>query len=387
MSLISPENHLGLLSVLFSCVALAFWLERFRWAKRLSATLLVIAVPLALSNTGVIPRTAPAYDFVSTWFVTVAIPLLLFKADVKRILAETGPTLAAFLIAVVGTTVGVLVAFYLIPIGPDAAAVAAVHTGGYIGGSLNFVAVAQVIGFDDPTRFSAVLGAETTAGLAYLMVLSIVPGTRWFRRWEAATVEESREPRRAAEPTIPVAGDDDRAPPTGSAALMEMSAIVGLSLAVCAAGSWLAERAGLAQYALLFITVLSVVAANVWRRRLAAVRGDTELGMLLMFVFFAVFGAGTDVLGLLRNAPLVLLFSATIVTVHAAIVFGIGRLVGLDPREITIGSNACLLGPPTAAAEAVRNGWDDLATPGLLLGILGYVIGNFAGVTLYTLVQ
>ena len=45
-------------------------------------------------------------------------------------------------------------------------------------------------------------------------------------------------------------------------------------------------------------------------------------------------------------------------------------------------SNACILGPATAAGLAGTKGWKTLVTPGILVGILGYAIGNFIGVGL-----
>ena len=49
-----------------------------------------------LSNLGVIPADGvPAYNVVWSYLVPLAIPLLLFRADLRRILREAGPTLLA----------------------------------------------------------------------------------------------------------------------------------------------------------------------------------------------------------------------------------------------------------------------------------------------------
>ena len=50
-------------------------------------------------------------------------------------------------------------------------------------------------------------------------------------------------------------------------------------------------------------------------------------------------------------------------------------------------SLACIAGPPIAAAIAILFKWRNLVAPGILTGILGYVLGNFAGVGLFTLLQ
>ena len=378
--LLPADNHFGVAGFLFGVVAFCLWLERFGWAKKVSAVFLVIVIPAVLSNLGLVPRQAPTYGFVSTYFVSAAIPLLLFKADLRRIFGETGRLMIAFLVAAVGTLVGCAIAVWLVPIGSDAAAAAASIAGGYIGGSLNFVAVARSVGLDDPSRFSTVLGAEATAGLTYFAALSLVPGTRWFQRWLTAYHEHGGDDLEAG---AVVQSQDESPSVDAPVKLTDTSAALGLSLVMCAVGNWLAGAVGLASYGILFITLVAVVVVNVFPGTFRDLKGDHDLAMLLMLVFFAVFGAGTDVASMLRDAPALLAFAALIVVVHFFVAFGVGRALRLDPKDVLIGSNACLLGPPTAAAQAASEGWDDLVTPGVLVGLFGYVIGNFLGVGLF----
>ena len=360
---------------LLAVVAVCFWLERFRWAKKVSAVFLVIAIPAALSNLGLIPRQATAYDFVSTYFVSAAIPLLLFKADLRRIFGETGRLMLGFVLAAAGTLAGAAFAVLLIPVGADAAAAAAAIAGGYIGGGLNFVAVARSVGLDDPSRFSTVLGAEAAAGLAYFAVLSLIPRTAWFKRWLGGSGSRSAASDAQSSPATP--GEQ------GAPSLFDYAAALGTSLLLCAFGNWIAGVLGLASYSILFITLFAVLAVNVFPGPFRKLKGDFELAMLLMCVFFAVFGAGTDIATVLSDAPALLAFAVLIVVVHFLIAFGVGRLLKLDPKVVVIGSNACLLGPPTAGAQAASEGWHDLVTPGVLAGLFGYVIGNFLGVGVF----
>ena len=80
-------------------------------------------------------------------------------------------------------------------------------------------------------------------------------------------------------------------------------------------------------------------------------------------------------------------FLALVLTMHVVCVLVAGRLFGLTLPEVLIGSNACALGASTAAAVAASNRWHSLITPGVLSGILGYVIANFIGVGLSTLLS
>lgn len=64
---------------------------------------------------------------------------------------------------------------------------------------------------------------------------------------------------------------------------------------------------------------------------------------------------------------------------HLLVVVAVGALHRLDLAEVLIASNACILGPATAAALAASRGWKSLVGPGIVVGVLGYVIANFIG--------
>ena len=174
-SLVPADNVLAVTGLLFAVVAVSLYLEgRFAWARTISAALMALLGGLVLSNTRVLPFTSPAYDFVNDHFILVAIPLILFKADLRVILAQGGRTLLAFLIAAAGIVAGAVIAFALFDV-PESAKYAGMLVGGYTGGGLNFVAVTQAVGMDDPDLRTAALAAESLAGISYLFVLALLP--------------------------------------------------------------------------------------------------------------------------------------------------------------------------------------------------------------------
>jgi uncharacterized membrane protein len=59
-----------------------------------------------LSNFSIIPKSAPAYDVIGGYLLPLAIPLLLFKADLRQIIPETKGLLIAFLFGTLGTILG-----------------------------------------------------------------------------------------------------------------------------------------------------------------------------------------------------------------------------------------------------------------------------------------
>ena len=73
-------------------------------------------------------------------------------------------------------------------------------------------------------------------------------------------------------------------------------------------------------------------------------------------------------------------YALIIVASHLLVLMAGTKLLKIDLAEALVASNACIMGPATAAAIAAGQGWRHLVTPGVLVGVLGYVIANFLGV-------
>ena len=77
-----------------------------------------------------------------------------------RILREAGPTLLAFLVGGVGTVIGTVVAFQVVPLGPEGWKLAAIFAATYIGGSMNYAAAAEAVGLRSGDLLSAGVAAR-----------------------------------------------------------------------------------------------------------------------------------------------------------------------------------------------------------------------------------
>ena len=99
-----------------------------------------------------------------------------------------------------------------------------------------------------------------------------------------------------------------------------------------------------------------------------------------MYVFFATIGASANLTTIAGIAlPYVVLICAAVV-LFIVLILIVGKFLKLDLAELLIAANACILGPATAAAMAAGQKWNDLVTPGMLAGILGYSFATFIGV-------
>jgi uncharacterized membrane protein len=132
---------------------------------------------------------------------------------------------------------------------------------------------------------------------------------------------------------------------------------------------------------ILLITLYSIAAANFFPKQLKPLE-DTSfaLGLWMMYVFLAIIGASTDINQILNIGPAVLGFYCVILLFHLFVMLILAKLLKLDVYEVVISSAANVMGPSVAAPMAASMGQKKLVTPGILVGILGYVIGTFVGV-------
>ena len=78
-------------------------------------------------------------------------------------------------------------------------------------------------------------------------------------------------------------------------------------------------------------------------------------------------------------SPILFVFVLIVIVLHMLVVYGGGRLLGMDLGVLTIASVATKAGPPLVLPMAEQKGWQHLALPGVLVGLLGYAIGNYVG--------
>jgi uncharacterized membrane protein len=369
-SLITFKDTWALWAVLFAGAAFGLWMERTAWGARLSGAAFTLAVVFLLSNFGIIPSAAPVYTTVWLYLVPLAIPLLLFNADVRRIPRDAGFILIAFGLGVAGTILGTVVAFYLVPLGKNAWQLAAVFSATYIGGPADYTATAQAVGLRARDLFVGGRAAIDFIMVIYLLTLFALP-VLWnlFR------------------------GGTDRGSAAGASAgagihLPGMAIALALSAVICAVGFFLEAQFGWKGFAILIIAVMTLALAAALPRQMAMLQGTNEIGMLLMLVYFATIGASGSLGAALKNAPILLLFAMIILVVHFAVLLVAWELLGkkfkvnLSLSQIIIGSNAGVGDANTVAAMAAARRWYQYVPAGILCAALGHVSATHIGVSL-----
>jgi uncharacterized membrane protein len=378
MSLIDADQTFALSAAIMAIVAFGLWAETRSWGRQLGGPLLLLAIAMAASNLGIIPYASPVYDTVASFLVPVAIPLLLLRADLRTIFAESGPMLVAFVVAASATVAGALVGVALIDLGPMEAQIAGTVTSSYIGGSLNFVATAEAVGIKDSSIYVAGLSADAVGAVFFLVLLMLMPAVRFIRD---------------AMPSKFIGQDTSAAPRVLQASepkpfrLVNATLGLAVSLVICGLSAAITALLGIDSIFILVVTALALLVANLVKPIVRQVSLEFELGTLFMYVFFVCIGAGANLGDVLGAAFPIVMFIVVMVVVHLLLLVVVGKWMKLDLAEVLIASNACILGPAPAAALAASKGWQPLVAPGILVGLFGYAIATFIGVALTALLK
>lgn len=367
------------LLVIAGLTAAAFALaDRTTVGRRPGATLIVLFLGLLATNLTGFRADPEAEAWVNGPLTSLAIVQLLLAVELRRVLPLARRLMAPFLIAVVSTCLAALVSGLALqgPLGPALAPLAGVYTATFTGGSLNFVSVSRAMAI--PADLVLLATAADHVVFAVWFLLSL-----WLGRQGRA---DRPAPDGPLPPVDPAHDPEHWLQPGDLDWRRQWRGLIGsllLGLAVVAlAGPLTGLLQGLlpALPGVLVLTTLALLAAQ-WPglNQSASAYG---LGLVLIHPFFAVIGLNSPVAGLLGEGRWVLLYAALIVGLQGVLLLLlIRRLRSWPLGETLVASQASIGGPTTALALAVSLGRRDLALPAIAIGLLGYLLGTYLGLT------
>ncbi len=383
---INKDETWLLWAILVGIAPLSIFLEqRYQFAAKLTGAIIALVGAMILSNLNIIPIESPVYDQVWEYVIPLAIPLLLFRSNIFKIWKESRRLLFIFLISSVGTVVGVAAGFLLLhQFIPELDKIGAMMTGSYIGGGVNFAALSTK--FQTPGELvSATVVADNSVMAFYFIVLITLPNMKFVKKYFKRLYTSNDD------------GNSNQAEAywkRNEISLKDIAYSISIAFALVAISFKISELVN--EYMpknnhfmeilvsiigdqFLLLTTLTLVTVAMFSKFFENLNASDELGTFLIYIFFVVIGVPASIPIIIKTAPLLFIFVAVILIFNLSITLFFGKLFKFNIEEMLLASNANAGGPTTAAALAISKGWQGLVGPILIIGTLGYVIGNYVG--------
>lgn len=400
-------SNAAILATLTGICAFYFWLERAtRWRlfQYVPPLVFIYLTPVVLANSGhvltllqgkvaggaatstipnLLPTKSPVYDTISEYGLPMMLVLMLVNVDVGRAVRVVGKGVVVMLFGSLGVVVGAVVGYAIMRnwLGPDAWKAYGALTGSWVGGTGNLFAVGDALQADGTTIGLAVL-ADTTILLVWLPLL-LASKKVAGRFAEFARVDAERVAR--LDQAILDETESVEASNYQEYLLLFFAAfaVTAISQGVVA---WISgelaarDQVWPVQFSagtckILLITTLGILLSFT---RLRSISASRHLGLALVFIFMAQTGASANLAEAAQQAIPFVAGAAICITIHGLFCFAAAKFLRVDIHTAAIASAANIGGIATASCVAAHHK-ESMMPAAVLLALLGYAIGNYAG--------
>ncbi len=364
------QHPVALMAFMLGVIAFSRALEQRSVAvQKVSSAVVCTLLGIVLANLGVIPHASPVYDSVNTYAIPYAIVLVILASDLRHLRTAGGAMVAAFGFAAVGSFAGALLAglAFAPALGAETWKLSGQFAGSFVGGGMNFVAVGR--GLETaPSVFGAAAVVNNLSTVPWMLAQVVIYRAlvRFYRPVPAAMPEASDD---AADVIRDRWSHAD-------ISVTDLAVLGALPLTIM----WVSEQLS---------PLLPGFPPVLWQTTLALgvaqlplvkrVGGTAVVSYFALHLFFVAIGTSAEFSALVGQGLLLFAYMVATIAVHAFVVYGGGWLLRLDLASITIASQAAVGGPGSALALAMSMKWPGLVTPGIIIGIFGYAIGNYVG--------
>lgn len=375
----------GVFVYLASLLGIVVWLSGVPALRRLfeftPAILWAYFLPMLSTTLGIIPVESAAYDWTVRYLLLVALVLLMVTVDLPAVLKLGRPAMIMMLAGTVGIVLGGPLALAVFGrwLPPDAWQGLAALSGSWIGGSAQLVAVAESVGTPD-AMLGPIIVVDTLVGYGWMGVLLFLSAYQArFDRWNRADTRLIEETNAA----LAVKYEEIRRPIT----VRDLGMILGLGFA----GAYLCRVVGdrlpelgdpqiisHTTWAVVLVTTIGLGLSFTPLNRLEGA-GASRVGTVALYLLVTAIGARGDLKAIVE-APLFMAAGALWIAVHAGLLLLVARWIRAPLFFLATGSMANVGG--AASAPVVAGVYHPAMAPvGVLMAVVGYVIGIYAGLT------
>lgn len=381
---------------LLSPVLIVCAFQKWSLVRKVGTVLIAYAVGIIMALSGLVsfaPDTAEAAMFgkIQNWIMNIAvplaIPLMLFNCDFKMWTKALPKTIYSLLGGILAMLIAVVSGYFVfrsqnIPQFPQ---VAAMMTGIYTGGTMNFNALGASLGVQG-TTMAVVLAFEMVLTTPYILFI-IAGGYKIFRKALPYT-DETSGTAADTEHSAKVADVEDYSGMFRKKNVIGILCGLGLSLLFLVAGAGLSLliTGGLNELiVILTITTLAIIAS--FSKKVRQLPKTFETGMVLILLFSVVVASLFDIQSVNMSSLMIGGFVLYIMVVALLLHLLFCRLTKVSGDLFTVSQVALLCSPPFVppVVGAMKN--KKVLISGIAIGLVGYAVGTYLGVMIACLLS
>jgi uncharacterized membrane protein len=353
---------------------------RLTLLKKAGPIVVTYALGLLIGNSGLLPAGfAGVQDILTTITVPLSLPLIFFSLNIRSIGKIAGSGVRSLFGGLLAVIIASFAAFFIYGryLGGEAWKAAGMLVGVYTGGTPNLASIGTALRVDS-LFYVAIHGSDVViSALILLGIITVFPpllrkllGPFPLPPAAEPDAREEEEQQSYDANFKPVKRED----------IGDILRALGLAVLIFAAGGsfmlFLPEAAALPAV-ILAITSLGVGASFIPRIR--ALKKSFQTGFYLILVFSLTVSSMADIQSLTATAPAAIIYVAILLGLVTVLHVLFSFILRVDAETHLITATAFIFSPPFVPMVAASLGNRRLVLPGILIGIIGWVSGNYLG--------
>lgn len=369
---------------------LLFYSTKFSIINKIGIVVFCYGIGLVMGNIQIIPESIlGTQSDVMGVTILLGIPLVLFSENVVKWAKMAKTTFISLLLGVVSVVVLVFVGYYIFRNSiPEIWKISGMMIGVYTGGTPNLAAIARALAVDEEL-YILTHTAELVIGA--LVLLFLITGAKplfgKFLRPYKEGGKSKEHPKLDVADFESYEGFFKRENFIG---ILKAFAVALIIFGIGYGSTFLFEGDAKDTAAVLSVTTLGIAASLV--PAINRIKSSFQLGMYFIYVFCIIVASKADLIALfnVENIQLMvnLLLYIALVIVGSLILHAIlSWIFRINVDDYIITSTALSNSPPfvPVVAAAIRN--KEVVVPGMIIGVIGYAIGNYLGVAIAYLLK
>lgn len=363
--------------IFFTAPAVLIWLTgRYSFLNKIGVVVMSYLFGALMSLLGLLPDNfGEVQDILTTILIPISIPLLLFSTDVRSLGSIANSFIKSMFIAIFATTITVVAGYYLFMTDiPGGNKISGMMLGLYTGGTPNLASIKTALNVDAST-YLVVNTADLALGSMYLLFFITVAQRLLNKFLQTSVVDENNDYNGGYTEHISIMSNFVSGQRRKSALVLSLSVLV---FAIGGGLSLFFPKGMNTIVAILSITTFSIIIS--FYKPVNKLKQSFSFGMYLILVFSIVVASMVSIDGLMNTSIEIFLYLAWVIIGTFSIQILLSYFFKIDTDVVIITATALSMSPPFVPVVAGALNNKNIIAPGILVGLIGYIIGNYLGI-------